>query len=118
MTIVEFLPRLVPNEDAEVTTELARAFKQARHQGARPAHKLSPRPRSTAARSRSTVEPRRRRRRGSTLDADILLVAVGIAGNVENLGLEALGVELERGFIKVDDQFGDRRATACTRSAT
>src|SRR5205814_10640281 len=38
------------------------------------------------------------------LEADILLVAVGVAANTENLGLEAHGIALERGFIKVEAQ--------------
>jgi dihydrolipoyl dehydrogenase len=38
----------------------------------------------------------------STLEADILLVAVGIQANTENLGLEHNGIALERGWIKVD----------------
>src|SRR5262249_56591583 len=39
-----------------------------------------------------------------SMTADILLVAVGIAANVENIGLEAHGIQLERGWIKVDAQ--------------
>src|SRR4029079_10109518 len=37
-----------------------------------------------------------------TIETDILLVAIGIAANTENLGLEAHGIQIERGWIKVD----------------
>ena len=39
-----------------------------------------------------------------TLEADVLLVAVGIAANTENIGLEAHGIQLDKGFIKVDGE--------------
>src|SRR5690606_35536475 len=41
----------------------------------------------------------------ASLEADVLLMAVGITGNVENLGLEEVGVKTQRGFIAVDEQF-------------
>ena len=48
--------------------------------------------------------PSRRRRRGQTIDADKVLVAVGRRPNSESLGLEAVGVKIERGFVPVDKQ--------------
>ena len=39
----------------------------------------------------------------STLDCDKVLVAVGVLGNIEDIGLEAAGVERERGFVVIDD---------------
>jgi dihydrolipoamide dehydrogenase len=99
VTIVEFLPRLVPNEDAEVSKELTRAFDR-RGIAALVGHKL------TAAKTAGdhveiTVEPVAGGA-AKQLVADVLLVAVGVAANTENIGLEAHGVALERGFIKVD----------------
>jgi len=99
VTIVEFLPRLVPNEDAEVSKELARAFDK-RGIKSLVGHKL------TAAKRTSdcvtvTAEPAHGGA-AVTLTADVLLVAVGIQANTENLGLEAHGITLDRGFIKVD----------------
>lgn len=100
VTIVEFLPRLVPNEDEEISKELERAFRKRGIQF-RVGHKV------TAARVHEngvavTVEPREG---GDALsiETDVLLVAIGITGNIENLGLESIGITVERGFIKVDD---------------
>jgi dihydrolipoamide dehydrogenase len=108
VTIVEFMPRLVPNEDPEISKELARAFDK-RGIKSLVDHKL------TAATNKGTkvaitIEPkgapgepaRDTAAAQKNLEADILLVAVGIAANTENLGLEAHAIEIERGWIKVD----------------
>lgn len=100
VTIVEFLPRLVPNEDAEISKELARAFDK-RGIKVLTGHKLT---RATPQRDRVeiTVEPAAGGE-SKTLSADILLVAVGVAANTENLGLEAHGIRLNNGFIVADN---------------
>ncbi|HEY0483172.1 MAG TPA: dihydrolipoyl dehydrogenase [Kofleriaceae bacterium] len=99
VTIVEFLPRIVPNEDAEISRELSRAFERRGIQ-LLVGHKL------TSAKNAGdhvaiTAEPTAGGE-ARALRADILLVAVGVAANVENLGLEAHSIALDRGFIKVD----------------
>ncbi len=99
VTIVEFLPRIVPNEDPEISKELTRAFERRGIQ-LLAGHKL------TSAKNAGdhvaiTAEPSAGGEARS-LTADILLVAVGVAANTENLGLEAHGIALDRGFIKVD----------------
>jgi dihydrolipoamide dehydrogenase len=99
VTIVEFLPRLVPNEDAEISKELSRAFERKGIQ-LLVGHKL------TSAKNAGdhvaiTAEPTAGGQ-ARALTADILLVAVGVAPNVENIGLETHHVALDRGFIKVD----------------
>jgi dihydrolipoamide dehydrogenase len=102
VTVVEFLDRLVPNEDEEVSAELLRAFKK-RGIACLTGHRVS------AARVEGNqvavrMEPRAG---GAPLDkrCDKLLVAVGVTGNVEKLGLEQIGVTVERGIIKVDENF-------------
>jgi dihydrolipoamide dehydrogenase len=110
VTIVEYLPRLVPNEDPEVSKELGRAFDK---KGIRllVGHKLSG-AKNTGNSVTMTVEPLVRDSQGSPaqggdkkeLTADILLVAVGIAANTEQLGLEQHGIQLDKGFIKVDGE--------------
>ncbi|HMG57952.1 MAG TPA: dihydrolipoyl dehydrogenase [Kofleriaceae bacterium] len=107
VTIVEFLPRLVPNEDADISKELARAFEKKGIQ-LLVGHKL------TSAKNAGdhvaiTAEPTSGGE-ARALTADLLLVAVGVAANVENIGLEAHGVALDRGFIKVDaaNRCGDK----------
>ncbi len=110
VTIVEFMPRLVPNEDPEVSKELTRAFSK-RGIEALVDHKLT----SAVVKGDQvvmTVEPkaapgapsRDAAEMAKTLTADILLVAVGISANTENLGLEHHGIQIERGWIKVDHE--------------
>ncbi|MBK7535108.1 MAG: dihydrolipoyl dehydrogenase [Myxococcales bacterium] len=99
VTIVEYLPRLVPNEDPEISAELRKAFEK-RGMSVRTGQKV------TSAQNRGdgvelTVEPAAGGN-AETLRADVLLVAVGVTANTENLGLEHHGIALERGFIKVD----------------
>jgi dihydrolipoamide dehydrogenase len=105
VTIVEFLPRLVPNEDEDISSELARAFRKRGikfHVG----HMVKS---ATVANDRVKVAiepaPGAATKAGKAfeLEADVLLVAVGVAGNVENLGLEEAGVKIERGFIQVNE---------------
>jgi len=108
VTIVEFMPRLVPNEDPEISKELTRAFAKRGIQ-ALVDHKLT----SATVKGNKvvmTVEPkaapgapsRDAAEMAKTIEADVLLVAVGISANTENLGLEHHGVQIERGWIKVD----------------
>ncbi len=103
VTIVEYLPRLVPNEDAEVSAELARAFER-RGIALKLGHKV------TAATNRGdhatvAIEPVEPGQGAATeLTAEIVLCAAGIAANTEGLGLEHHGIRLERGFVAVDGQ--------------
>ncbi len=101
VTIVEFLPRLVPNEDADVSKELARAFDK-RGMTLFTGHKVTS-ARSVDGHVDVVIEPRDGGP-AKALVADVLLVATGIQANTENLGLERVGIALERGFIKVDAQ--------------
>ena len=99
VTIVEFLPRLVPNEDPEISKELRRAFDK-RGITSLVDHKLAS-ARVDGDRVVMSAEPRAGGDKVE-LAADILLVAVGVAANTENLGLEHHKVELDRGYIKTD----------------
>jgi len=99
VTIVEFLPRLVPNEDPEISKELTRAFDK-RGIKSLTGHKLTS-AKNNGGKVTITAEPNAGGDK-VTLEADILLVAVGIQANTENLGLEAHGIQLEKGFIKTD----------------
>lgn len=100
VTIVEYMPRLVPNEDEEISAELERGFKK-RGIALMTGHTVT-----GASNQGKHVEVTVEDRNGGeakTLTADVLLVAIGITGNVENLGLEEVGVTVERGFIRVDE---------------
>lgn len=103
VTIVEYLPRLVPNEDAEVSTELGRAFER-RGIKLLVGHKIVS---ATNAGDRAVVQVEpvdATKGKAVELTADVVLCAAGIAPNTEGLGLERHGIALDRGFIKVDDK--------------
>ncbi|ANM29286.1 dihydrolipoamide dehydrogenase [Acidobacteria bacterium Mor1] len=97
VTIVELLPNLVPIEDADLGKELTRNFKKRGidvHVGTS-VDKVEvgkTNVKITASKGGKKVE----------LSAETLLVAIGRRPLTENLGLEGTGVEVDRGFIKVD----------------
>lgn len=98
VTIIEMMDRLLPVEDEEVSKELARHFKKAGMNLFTETKVVS------AKKVGNGVEVVVEKKDGSreTLKADIALNAVGVQGNIENIGLETLGVQLERGMIKID----------------
>lgn len=101
VTIVEYLPNLMPLEDEEVSKTMERAFRKMR----------------TTVYTGTTVKAARVNDEGrcevdiegkkgaETLVADMVLAAVGIKTNTENIGLEKVGIELERDKIKVDEHY-------------
>lgn len=98
VTLVEMMPRLLPLEDAEVSEVLSRSFQKAGitvETGARLTLESTTDTGVQVAITSGEAEPR-------SLEADCLLVAVGVEGNVEGYGLETAGVEVERGFIRTD----------------
>lgn len=101
VTIVEFMPQLVPVEDEEIAAELARQFKKAGIQIRTGTQVLGARRDGddVVVSIADRADPARR----GELRAEVALVAVGIQANVEGLGLEGAGVRLERGFIAIDE---------------
>jgi len=101
VTIVEMLPSLVPLEDAAVGVELRRQF-EARGITCLPGHRLDlgSIERSEGGVAATVADAGGKEQR---LRAEILLVAVGRAANVENIGIEGTGIAVERGVIAVDD---------------
>ena len=96
VTIVEFLPRLVPVEDEDVSKELARCFKKRKidvNTGAKV---------DTVERTDDGVRVTFTDSNGKTVvkDAEKVLVAVGRSPRTNGLGLEKTAAELERGFVK------------------
>lgn len=98
VTLVEFLPNIVPLEDDEVSKTLGRSLKKL---------KINVMVSSSVekvevvdGKCKVTIKTKK----GDELhEADIVLSAVGITPNLENIGIEELGIELEKGKIKVDD---------------
>ena len=101
VTLVEALPRLVPGEDQEVSSELARRFKARGIQFMTGARLLSETFRRTKAGMSIDVEVEGKPR---TLTAERLLIAVGRGARLDGIDPEKLGIQLERGYIKVDSQ--------------
>jgi len=99
VTIVEMLPRLVPNEDEDISAQLEQAFKRARIDfltGAGvTAVDISGSGVTVTVDKDGTAQ---------TLECDKVLVAIGIQPNVEDLGLESVGIATDRSGIIVDDK--------------
>ena len=97
VTVIESLPRILPVEDEEVSKAAQKAFEK----------------RGLKFRVDATVKSLKATKTGvsleldfvgktETLSADVAIVAVGIVGNVEDMGLEALGVKIERTHVVTD----------------
>jgi dihydrolipoamide dehydrogenase len=100
VTIVELMPRILPAEEAEVSEALKRSFDKAGiavHCGAKLDNVATGEAGVSAELLVDGAEPQK-------LEASCLLVAVGVTGGIDGLGLEAAGVETERGFIRTDGQ--------------
>jgi dihydrolipoamide dehydrogenase len=99
VTIVEFLPRVVPVEDEDISKELEKQYKR---QGIEILTNSSVE--SVDTTSGAGVKALVKKQDGSTLtlEADIVLSAVGVVANIENIGLEECGIKADRGKIIVD----------------
>lgn len=99
VTVLEMLPALAPLEDADVSKEIARAFRKRGITGVPGASVKEVK--DTGAGIEVTYEAKGK---AETVAADVCLVAVGRGPVTEGLELETAGVELDRGFVKVDAQ--------------
>ena len=97
VTVVEALPRILPVEDEEISATARKAFEK----------------RGVKFRVGAKVTKLAKSKDGVTIDldvagkaeklaAEVAIVAIGIDGNVEDLGLEALGVKIDRGHVVID----------------
>ena len=99
VTVVELMPQVMPVEDIEIS-------KLAQKQLEKAGIKFLLEAKVTKVeKAAGEVSTHIELKDGSTevIKSDRLISAVGVVGNIENLGLEALGVELDRGIIKIDD---------------
>ncbi len=98
VTLVEFMPNIVPIEDEEISKQLERSFKKA----------------GMKVMTSSTVEAVevnndkckvtiQTKKGQETVECDVVLSAVGITTNLENLGIEETGIKTEKGKVVVDD---------------
>ncbi|HMY85166.1 MAG: dihydrolipoyl dehydrogenase [Saprospiraceae bacterium] len=100
ITVVEFMENgLVPREDAEISKELGKIYKKKGMNilGNTAVEKVD----ISGSKKKVTVKDRKT---GATqvIECDIVLSATGVTPNVENIGLEEVGIQLDRGHIKVD----------------
>jgi len=100
VTLIEFMPNIVPVEDEDVSKQLERSFKKA----------------GITVMTNSSVESvdssgevckvKVKTKKGEEIiECDIVLSAAGVISNLENLGIEALGVKTDKGKVLVDNFF-------------
>lgn len=100
VTIVEFLPNLVPLEDEEISKQFERSVKKA---GIKVMTNSSVESVDTSG---NGVKAKVKTKKGDeTLEADIVLSAVGIKTNIENIGLEDLGIKTDKDKIVVNEWY-------------
>ena len=98
VTIVEYLPNIVPVEDEEVSKQLGRSFKK---MGIKILTDASVESVDTKG---STCKVKVKTKKGEeSIECDVVLSAVGITANLENIGLETLGIATDKGKILVND---------------
>jgi len=100
VTLVEFLPNVVPNEDEEVSKQLARTFKKS---GMKVMVNSSVQSVDTSGDLCKAVV--KTKKGEETIEAEIVLSAVGVTPNLENIGLEELGIAMEKGKVQVNDYY-------------
>ena len=101
VTVVEMLPRIVPVEDEEVSAAAKKAFEKRGLKFRVPANVKKLTKSKTGVAVEIEVGGK-----SETLEAAVAIVAVGIVGNVEDLGLEALGVKVEKTHVVTDSHGG------------
>ena len=100
VTIVEFLPRIVPVEDEEISKELDKNFKKGGMEIMTSSEVTS------VDTSGSGVKAKVKTADGEkVIEAEVLLSAVGISANIEGIGLEELGIKTDKGRIMVDKNY-------------
>ena len=100
VTIVEYLPNLVPLEDEEVSKQFERSFKKA---GIKVMTSASVESVDTSGKKiKASVKTKKGE---EILEAEIVLSAVGIKSNLENIGLEEVGIVVDRDKILVNDWY-------------
>ncbi len=98
VTVVEFMPRIVPVEDADVSKQLEKSFKK---QGIKVM--TSSAVESVDTSGEGVLAKVKTAKGEETLEAEMVLSAVGITPNIENIGLEEVGIVTDGGRILVND---------------
>ena len=98
VTIVELMPHLVPNEDVEISQALERSFRRQGIKAVTGAKVDSVQ--ISGSKAKVTISSEKE---PLEVECDKVLVAVGNQGNIENIGLEKVGVETERNYVSVNE---------------
>lgn len=99
VTIIEMMPNIMPIEDKEISDVVAREFKKS-------GIKILTDTKTESVEVKGgTVTTKVSGKTTEDIVSDVVLIAIGVTGNVENLGLEELGVNIEKGSIKVDKDY-------------
>ena len=100
VTVVEFLPNIVPNEDVDVSKALQKEFKKKginiMTNSAVESVDTSGKTNKVTIKTKKGVE---------VIECDVVLSAVGVSTNIEGIGLEDAGVETDKGRVLVDDYY-------------
>ena len=102
VTLVEFMPQILPNEDEDTAAQISRSFR-----------KMGMKVMASSSVEKVEVEGEvchvtikdMKKNTETLVDCDVVLSAVGIATNLEGIGLEETGIATERGKIIVDDYY-------------
>ncbi|MBK6538622.1 MAG: dihydrolipoyl dehydrogenase [Ignavibacteria bacterium] len=99
VTIIEMLPTILPIEDKDSSDIVAREFKKS-------GIKILTDTKTESVEIKGNkVITKVTGKNNEEIESDVVLIAIGVLGNVENLGLEELGVTVEKGSIKVDKDY-------------
>ncbi len=101
VTLVEYMDNIVPVEDPEVSKQLERSFKKSGIDVKVGAEVTS----VDTSGKKVKVNIKDKKGKEVTIETDVVLSAVGITPNIENIGLEEAGVTVENGRIKVDEYY-------------
>ncbi|MBI4546961.1 MAG: dihydrolipoyl dehydrogenase [Ignavibacteriae bacterium] len=97
VTLIEMMANILPGEDKEISKLLESSFKK------KDIEIFTEAKVESVATSKEVTVAVTMKEGKKQLKADVALMAIGIQGNIENMGLEAVGVKVEKGWIQVDD---------------
>lgn len=102
VTVVEYLDGLLPREDKDVSKEIGKTFKKA---GVKVKTGHAVQSVDTSGNGCKVVVKNNKSGKEEVIECDVVLSAVGIQPNTENIGLEEVGVKTDRGFVIVDEYY-------------
>ena len=100
VTVVEYMPNIVPVEDVDISKQLQRSFKKS---GIKVMTNSSVE--SVDTKGNGCKVFMKTKKGEETIECDVVLSAVGIQANIENIGLEEVGIKTDKGKIVVDDYY-------------